>query len=218
MSRHLFIAGTGRAGTSFLVRFLHAVGLETHLTRRQENASWFDEANAGLEDILVEGCPPPPYFVKSPSLHEWVESLLAREDVQIDGVIIPVRNLLDAATSRVEQERKSIRKQASWMAQQPRDWSTWGYTPGGVMLSVDVGDQARTLAVAFHNLVERLVRADVTTYFLSFPRIVEDGGYLVDKLAPVLPNGISRDEALSAHAAIANPSMVRIGRPRTGSS
>jgi hypothetical protein len=31
--RHLLIAGTGRAGTSFLVRYLSALGLETEIDR-----------------------------------------------------------------------------------------------------------------------------------------------------------------------------------------
>ena len=45
-SRHLFIAGTGRAGTSFLVRYLTALGLDTRLTRHGEEG-WDEEAHAG---------------------------------------------------------------------------------------------------------------------------------------------------------------------------
>src|SRR5208337_3522572 len=39
--RHLIIAGTGRAGTSFLVRYLTELGLDTILTREGE-AAWWD--------------------------------------------------------------------------------------------------------------------------------------------------------------------------------
>ena len=35
--RHLLIAGTGRAGTSFLVRYLAELGLDTHLGRHRES-------------------------------------------------------------------------------------------------------------------------------------------------------------------------------------
>ena len=49
--RHLIIAGTGRAGTSFLVRYLTELGLDTIPTREGEAAWWDVEANAGLETI-----------------------------------------------------------------------------------------------------------------------------------------------------------------------
>ncbi len=49
---HLLIAGTGRAGTSFLVRWLAAAGLRTHLASH-DTPMWDDDANAGLEDLPV---------------------------------------------------------------------------------------------------------------------------------------------------------------------
>ena len=52
---HLVIAGTGRAGTSFLVRYLHQLGLETELAGAHRRPSWDAMANAGLEtNFLVE--------------------------------------------------------------------------------------------------------------------------------------------------------------------
>jgi hypothetical protein len=45
--RHLLIAGTGRAGTSFLVRYLTELGLDSRLRRYGENAGWDENANAG---------------------------------------------------------------------------------------------------------------------------------------------------------------------------
>jgi len=38
LQRHLVISGTGRAGTSFLVRWLTEMGLDTHLSRRGADA------------------------------------------------------------------------------------------------------------------------------------------------------------------------------------
>jgi hypothetical protein len=63
--KHLIIAGTGRAGTSFLVRYLTELGLDTTLARNGERAGWDAEANAGLENLLVWG-EKLPYVVKSP--------------------------------------------------------------------------------------------------------------------------------------------------------
>jgi hypothetical protein len=53
----MLIAGTGRAGTSFLVRYLSALGLETEIERSGQS-QWDDVANAGLETmpLLNAGC------------------------------------------------------------------------------------------------------------------------------------------------------------------
>jgi len=46
--KHLLIAGTGRAGTSFMVRLLTDLGLDTHLSRFGDGG-WDEMAQAGLE-------------------------------------------------------------------------------------------------------------------------------------------------------------------------
>jgi hypothetical protein len=62
------IAGTGRAGTSFLVRYLAEIGLNTHLSTQGET-SWDESANAGLEDDPILARPEDlPYVVKFPWL------------------------------------------------------------------------------------------------------------------------------------------------------
>jgi hypothetical protein len=76
--RHLVIAGTGRAGTSFLVRYLTELGLDTTLTRKGDAAGWDADANAGLENLLVSGNNLP-YVVKSPWIGEYIEQILKEE-------------------------------------------------------------------------------------------------------------------------------------------
>ena len=56
--RHLIIAGTGRAGTSLLVRYLTELGLDRTLARNGDMAEWDAEANAGLENVLISGNKP----------------------------------------------------------------------------------------------------------------------------------------------------------------
>src|SRR5271170_1882476 len=70
--RHLVIAGTGRAGTSFLVRYLTELGLDTTLARNGDRAGWDAEANAGLENMLISDADLP-YVVKSPWICEYVD-------------------------------------------------------------------------------------------------------------------------------------------------
>src|SRR5260370_29541224 len=87
MKDHLIIGGTGRAGTSLLVKYLTECGLETHISRN-EKAYWEENAMAGLEDLPLAGSDSP-YVVKTPWLFECVDDLVKRKDIAIDAVIIP---------------------------------------------------------------------------------------------------------------------------------
>ena len=90
-------------------------------------------------------------------------------------------------------------------------WEVWAQTPGGLVYSLNPVDQARILAVGFHHLVEILVRADIPTVLLDFPRLAEDWDYLHRKLAPVLPHPVDAERARAAHARLADLSKVRVG-------
>src|SRR5271154_2776856 len=98
--KHLVIARTGRAGTSFLVRYLTELGLDTVLARNGERAEWDTDANAGFENLLISGANLP-YVVKSPWIGEYVDQILDEKHFKIDAFIVPVRDLVEAATSRV---------------------------------------------------------------------------------------------------------------------
>jgi hypothetical protein len=207
MKRHLIIAGTGRAGTSFLVRYLAECGLETHLSSGKQQ--WDEEANAGLEDVPVLGdsCP---YVAKSPWLYEFVDDLLARSDIQLDGVIIPVRDLAQAAASRAILELRARHASVDWM-DDLKTWETWGVTAGGTLYSLNPIDQARILAVGFHKVIQLLVRHDIKIALLDFPRLIQDPDYLYGKLAPLLPATLTREAAIAAHRKVADPAKVRVG-------
>jgi hypothetical protein len=64
--RHIFIGGTGRAGTSFLVRYLAEPGLDTQLSRCRPNAGWDNAGNSGL--AIGRASRGIAYVVKSPWL------------------------------------------------------------------------------------------------------------------------------------------------------
>lgn len=212
---HLVIAGTGRAGTSFLVRYLTELGLDTTLSRHGEAGGWDQAANAGLEELLVQGGEHLPYVVKSPWTGEYVEQILSDPRIKVDAFLIPVRDLVEAATSRAVLEMRAIHQNAPWMAQMDRSWEVWASTPGGVTYSLNPIDQARLLAVGFHNLVWRAVEAEVPVHFLAFPRLVEDKEYLFRALRPVLPQGATAKQAYDAHARTADLSRVRVGNEIT---
>ncbi|RUW61450.1 hypothetical protein [Mesorhizobium sp. M7A.F.Ca.US.008.03.1.1] len=212
-TRHLLIAGTGRAGTSFLVRYLTELGLDTTLSRRGEaGAFWDDLASAGLEEHLAYSGAELPYVVKSPWIGEHIEQILSNPRLAVDAILVPVRDLMEAAASRAILEMRAIHEHAPWMAEMDRSWEVWGTTPGGMVYSLNPLDQARLLAFSFHNLVWRATEAEVPVHFLAFPRMVEDKEYLLHALRPILPHGTTAERAYQAHARTADLTKIRVGK------
>ena len=209
---HLAIAGTGRAGTSFLVRYLTELGLDTHLARHGEDGSWDDYANAGLETVpLPDHHSDLPYVVKYPWLHQCIDDILASKTMRLDAVVIPVRDLGEAAVSRTLVELQAMHRSLPWLVEMDQSWEVWGSTPGGLTYSLNPLDQGRLLAVGFHQLIQRLVQADIPIVLLAFPRLVEDPQYLFRKLQPLLPATVSEDIATEAHSRISDLTKVRVG-------
>ena len=208
---HLLIAGTGRSGTSFLVRFLAAMGLETHLAKSGD-ARWHEDANAGLEDLpLPAAFDDLPYVIKTPFLADIIDDVLRDPGLAIDAVIVPVRDLAEAAASRTVTQLQAIHQLQPWMSALDRMVENWGVTPGGTVFSLNPVDQGRLLAVGFHRLIERLTRAEVPMLFLDFPRLAQDPAYLFARLGSLLPAGSTIAQAEAAHAATADATKIRIG-------
>lgn len=208
---HLLIAGTGRAGTSFLVRYLTELGLDTQLARDGESA-WDEDANAGLETLPLPGENlDHPYVLKSPWLYECIDHILSHDTIWLDAVIIPVRRLSEAASSRSITELQAMHRSASWMTDLDQTWETWAKTPGGTIYSLNPIDQGRLLAVGLHVLIERLTKADIPIVLLSFPRLIEDWEYLFRKLRLFLPAAAQPETARAAHQRVADLAKVRVG-------
>jgi len=138
--------------------------------------------------------------------------MLADPAIELEAVIIPMRDLTEAAASRSIIELQAIHGQAPWMARIRRTWEDWGVTNGGVVFSLNPVDQARLLALGFHRLVNRLVLAEVPLIFVAFPRLVQDADYLFGKLRPLIPASITLEHARRSHRRTADASLPRVGR------
>jgi hypothetical protein len=157
MSHHVLIAGTGRAGTTFLLQLLGSCGLDTGADRL--GLDLHPHANAGLE-VLPNAPGDLPYVIKSPWSHLVLEDAITRCGRTFDHLLIPMRNLEDAAESRVMQDLAAIHRSGGADEAWPPDstWDTWGVVPGGITYSLEPLDQARILAVALHRQLEAAVR------------------------------------------------------------
>ena len=97
---------------------------------------------------------------QSPWFYEYVDEVLARKDIQLDGVIIPIRDLTEASTSRAVVELQNAHQGLPFLADELKAWETHA-PPGGVIFSLNPIDQARLLAVGFPKLIHALVQAEV---------------------------------------------------------
>ncbi len=190
---HALIAGTGRAGTSFLVRFLDACGVPCG---DLDDLAFFDDANAGLERGLLDAGDT--YLVKDPWFVEYMHQVNPAE-IALDVLILPVRELRMAAMSRVRLERAHILSAGRAGA----DQRTWGNVPGGVLYSLGVQDQERVLAVGQAELITWALSRSVPMIMLHYPRLVTERDYLIEALWPWLSRFCDRATAEDAFKRIA---------------
>lgn len=192
---HAVIAGTGRAGTTFLVRFLAACGVPTIDV---DSATYHEGARAGLERSLLDA--QGVYLVKDPWLHEYVDHV-DLNSITIDALIVPVRDLRVAALSRVRQERAALGESRTDLA----TWSTYGAVPGGVIHSLSVSDQERLLAVGQARLLEWASSNSIPLFLPHFPRMIEDAEYTVELLSPWLSKFCDLETAIDAFGHVTSP-------------
>ena len=151
----ILITGTGRCGTTFLMILFTHLKLDTGFTV-DNYEKFIDKGNSGLEkyDYIFEKS----YILKNPQYFGDFEKIL--EYVNLDCVIIPLRNYEDSSKSRFE-------KGLTWKANNQDEQVAW-----------------------YHKLVAEYVllmaKNDIPTIFLDFERMISSKEYLFDKLRSII--------------------------------
>jgi len=172
MSQHILISGTGRSGTTFLVQLFTALGLDTGFDLTQDKTVT-SNCNAGMErDLREENLP---FIVKSPWICEYLETVLNKGEIQVEHLIVPVRDLYSAAESRRDVMRRS----------ENLNIGQEDLVAGGLWGTLDPNTQEQALLERFYKLLLTAAQYDVPTTLLDFPRIVQDPEYLRQKLIPI---------------------------------
>lgn len=193
---HIIISGTGRAGTTFLVQYLTAIGFDTGYSIDEAIAKVDPISSAGLERGLTEG--DLPYVLKSPWFAEYLESALASGRLKVACAIIPVRDLQGAAQSRRRVYREARAQGFDPLSHRGSLWKTR-----------DPSGQENVLTLLFYKLVESLVRHDVPIRLLTFPGFIESHHLLYGPLESLLTShGISKSASLRAHRELARPDLI----------
>jgi len=208
----VIISGTGRAGTTFLVQLLTALGLETGYTPGEEHRYIDENSHGGLEhnlpgrrgsmtlrsfwrqpkhtlcDLFMDP-KATPYILKNPEFCDTLAPVLAEGRLTIDHAYIPIRDLDAAALSRI------------------RVGGVSGSVSGGLWKTDDPEQQKTVLAEMFFNLMHTLAVYDIPHTFLSFPRLVQDWDYTYRKLS-FLTNGIDATVFRETFEHCADPGLV----------
>ena len=112
MRHHAIITGTGRTGTSFLVHLFTRLGLDTGFSLEQITSELNPISKAGLESNIRD--PNAPYIVKSPSISNYIDEILDNPEIEVDLVIIPIRDIEDAVSSRVKVSDENVKSKGAF--------------------------------------------------------------------------------------------------------
>lgn len=149
-------------------------GCEVHLSKKDEKAE-----TAKL-----------PRYIKNPRLAVMLEDLLREDRIEVDHVLVPVRDLASVGRSK-------------------RDLGT-RHPHERYYHKTDV-DLARDSAIQLGRLAATLVSRDVPFTFVKFPRLVQNWRYAYARLAPVIRQDkmLTERQFKAAFISLADPRMVR---------
>ncbi|MHB1322208.1 MAG: hypothetical protein ACYCY0_11700 [Acidithiobacillus ferrivorans] len=194
---HIVISGVGRSGTTLLVQYFSVLGMDTGFTEEESMRDIDPISHAGLEftNICAEGSP---YIIKSPWLCDTLEKSLDDKCATIDAAIIPIRNLHDAAASRIRASEEAAALGLDPIQQ-----------PGGLWKCSTPDDQEKILSEQFYKLTYTLIKNYIKIYFIEFPRFADDHDYLYETLMPILcQHEITKEQSISAYSRVINKSLI----------
>jgi hypothetical protein len=183
--KHIVISGPGRSGTTFLVEILTYLGIETGFELKDIKSLKDNISHAGLEnDIRNVNCP---YVVKSPDFCDYANEVFKRDDILIEHIFIPIRNLRGAAESR----RTVFREYMNSLPLYKKIIRAYLIPPhvrGGLWYtySKKPGKQEDILLRQVYRLLLATADSTIPVTLMYYPRIVMDSHYLYQKLKPIL--------------------------------
>jgi len=157
------VTGTGRCGTTFLMRLFTYLDLNTGIDPKEIQKYIFNKCNSGMELGNSESI----RFIKSPSFARQISNLITKKKWKIDFVIVPIRKYEEAAKSR-----EYFKKHAGGLV--------WGAT--------DYESQLNEFYKSMSILIRETTLHDIKTIFLDFEKMTSNKEYVYEKLKPVLSN------------------------------
>lgn len=184
----IVITGTGRAGTTVLVRILDALGLDTGIDSGKL-LPYMPGVRAGLECRIDD--PDAPTVVKDMTLGFRMREILESGDVPIAHVLVPTRRLDIAVASRVR----------------AADYGRRPFRRGALTGTLHATEQEQVLVRLRDAIIDALNEYDVPYTTLEFPRFATDAAYAHEKLSAVVPEA-SVSDVQSALDSCVRPELI----------
>jgi len=93
----IFITGTGRCGTTFLIKLFSFLNFDTGFNESNYNDYIFANCNSGMNRLYDE-----PYnIIKNPLIISDIYTILQNPTIKIKTIIIPIRYYKLSAKSRI---------------------------------------------------------------------------------------------------------------------
>ena len=179
MDKKILIMGTGRAGTTFLVRMFTRLGFETGWTKDNYQNGISVGSNSGLEymanlQAVIDNYDSRKIEVyKAPQYTYQLNDNRAQFVADKFIVIIPIRKFEESAKSR---EINNAKK---------RDGNFYGMTNSGKLVKSYL-DQLENDHRVIANYIYFMTKFEIETIFLNFETMIRDPQYLFDKMSKIL--------------------------------
>jgi hypothetical protein len=157
----IFITGTGRCGTTFLIKLFTFLGFNTGFDENNCKRYIMPNCNAGMERVFTDRFD----VIKNPTFLQDMAKIVADRNIIIKRVIIPIRDYTASAKSRAHH----------------------GANRGGGLWNATTEDEQ----VAFYhtimaNYIYLMTKHNIPTIFIDFDRMISDKQYLFTILQPLL--------------------------------
>lgn len=156
----ILITGTGRCGTTFLIKLFSFLNYDTGFTKTNYQASINNNCNSGMENEITASH----YIIKSPYFLRDMGKILSNKMIHVKLVIIPVRDFTQSAKSRVSH----------------------GNNAGGLWDASNLEEQINFYDMIMSNYRVLMATENTNTIFLDFDQMITDKQYLFEKLKVVL--------------------------------
>jgi hypothetical protein len=157
----ILISGTGRAGTTFLIKLFTFLGFDTGFDKNTYMNYIFENCNAGMELPYTSNH----YILKNPQFMTNIEDII--QNIKIKYMIIPIRDYEKSAESR----------------------ANIGHGPnknGGLFGARNKDEQILFYHKIMANYLFYMTKYDINTIFIDFDRMISDKVYLFNKLKIIL--------------------------------
>ena len=156
----ILITGTGRCGTTFLIKIFSFLGFNTGYDRNNYKLSISSNCNSGMERSYKDNY----YIIKNPTFMMDIANISKDTSIKIKNVIIPIRDLKISAKSRVKHEKQN----------------------GGLWNAIDELSQIEFYKNILTNYIITSTKYDINTIFIDFDKMINDKIYLFNKLKNIL--------------------------------